>query len=218
MKIQSPWMGRVKGSAGNMTGSKVYDKNVLRAKAFEVSNPNTAAQQTERNFFAQVTNLIASVSEENLRSLFPSKPKSMSRRNALTKQIMAHYENNGTEKYIDFSTIHTLGNAKVHDLPKVDINITNREVEFDWSLNNDQTPIIGSNCAMIVAINADKNEIAFFADGSNIIASFMTQNLPSNWAGSDDITAILLAAKEKASEDVTISSFSQLSVQYRPKD
>lgn len=112
MKIQSPWMGRVKGSAGNMTGSKVYDKNVLRAKAFEVSNPNTTAQQTERNFFAQVADCCASVSEEQLRSLFGVKPKSMSRRNALTKQVSKAYSIDGTSKTLDFSKLLAIGNGE----------------------------------------------------------------------------------------------------------
>lgn len=111
MKIQSPWMGRVKGSAGNMTGSKVYDKNVLRAKAFEVSNPNTTAQQTERSFFAQVADCCASVSEEQLRSLFGVKPKSMSRRNALTKQLSAAFSVNGTIKSFDLSKLEAIGNG-----------------------------------------------------------------------------------------------------------
>ena len=88
MKIQSPWMGRIKGSAGNMTGCKVYDKNVMRAKAFEVSNPNTSAQQVRREFFSTALKVSSSVSEEQLRSLFGQKPKAMSRRNALTKQLM----------------------------------------------------------------------------------------------------------------------------------
>lgn len=112
MKIQSPWMGRVKGSAGNMTGSKVYDKNVLRAKAFEVSNPNTAAQQTERSFFAQVADCCASVSEEQLRSLFGVKPKGMSRRNALTKQVSKAYSIAGTSKTLDFSKLLAIGNGE----------------------------------------------------------------------------------------------------------
>ena len=47
-KVQNPIIGRAKGSAGGMTFSKNYDKNVMRAKAFEVNNPNTQAQQTQR--------------------------------------------------------------------------------------------------------------------------------------------------------------------------
>ena len=88
MKIQSPWMGRIKGSAGNMTGCKVYDKNVMRAKAFEVTNPKTSAQQVRREFFSTSLKVSSSVSEEQLRSLFGQKPKAMSRRNELTKQLM----------------------------------------------------------------------------------------------------------------------------------
>ena len=111
MKVQSPWMGRIKGSAGNMTGCKVYDKNVIRAKAFEVSNPNTAAQQTERSFFAQVAECCFSVSEAALRSLFGVKPKSMSRRNALTKQLSAAFTIEGTNKVLDLSKLSAIGNG-----------------------------------------------------------------------------------------------------------
>ena len=115
MKTQNPWIGRVKGSAGNMTGCKVYDKNVLRAKAFEVSNPNTAAQQTQRNFFKQVSGIASTVTEEELRSLFGMKPKAMSRRNMLSKQIAAATAVVDGVKIVDFSKIEAIGNgAKVH--------------------------------------------------------------------------------------------------------
>ena len=79
MKTQNPWMGRMKGSAGSMTGCKVYDKNVMRAKAFEVNNPKTQAQQTERGFFAQLIAAVATLSDAQLRTLYPQKPKTKSR-------------------------------------------------------------------------------------------------------------------------------------------
>ena len=119
MKIQSPWMGRVRGSAGSMTGAKVFDKNVLRAKAFEVNNPNTQAQQTERDFFRQVQQVVASVSEEELRSLFGVKPKSMSRRNALSKQVTAAFSVDGTTKSVDFSKLQAIGNGEKVNTPIV---------------------------------------------------------------------------------------------------
>lgn len=105
-------MGRVRGSAGNMTGCKVYDKNVLRAKAFEVSNPNTAAQQTQRDFFKEVAATVATVSEEELRSLFGIIPKAMSRRNALSKQVAAAYSVDATGKHVDFSKLQAIGNGQ----------------------------------------------------------------------------------------------------------
>lgn len=119
MKTQNPWMGRVRGSAGNMTGCKVYDKNVLRAKAFEVSNPNTAAQQTQRAFFKEVADIVATVSEEELRSLFGIKPKAMSRRNALSKQVAEAYSIVDGQKVVDFSKLQAIGNGQKVTTPIV---------------------------------------------------------------------------------------------------
>ena len=87
MKVQNPIIGRSRGSAGGMTFCKNYDKNVARAKAFEVSNPNTPAQQNQRTFFKGVSVVTSMFTPDELRTLFPQKPKAMSRRNALSKQI-----------------------------------------------------------------------------------------------------------------------------------
>ena len=108
-------MGRIKGSAGQMTGCKVYDKNVMRAKAFEVSNPNTPAQQTQRTFFADLTAICSDVSNEQLRTLFPQKPKAMSRRNALSQQVAMANSTVGSVKSVDFSKINRIGNGKIMD-------------------------------------------------------------------------------------------------------
>ena len=111
MKTQNPFIGRARGSAGGMTFSKVYDKNVARAKAFEVNNPKTQAQQTQRNFFKEVADVVSTVSEEKLRSLFGIKPKTMSRRNALSKQVAAAFSVNGNVKEVDFSKLQAIGNG-----------------------------------------------------------------------------------------------------------
>lgn len=159
MKIQSPWMGRVKGSAGNMTGSKVYDKNVLRAKAFEVSNPNTTAQQTERSFFAQVAECCASVSEEQLRSLFGVKPKGMSRRNALTKQVSKAFSIDGTSKTLDFSQLLSIGNGA-----KVKTNIfhfeqVNQNSEIEWTIDQLGDNVNSDSTIIFVIFDKTKNKI-----------------------------------------------------------
>ena len=111
MKTQNPIIGRSRGSAGGMTFCKVYDKNVARAKAFEVSNPNTPAQQTQRDFFKQVADIVRTVSDEQLRSLFGSKPKAMSRRNALSKQVSAANSIDGSSKAVDFSKLLAIGSG-----------------------------------------------------------------------------------------------------------
>ena len=112
MKGQFPWIGRSRGSAGGMTTSKINDKNVMRAKAFEVTNPKTAAQVMQRDFFKQVQEVCASVTEDQLRSLFGVKPKTMTRRNALSKQIAAAYTITDGVKAVDFSKLLAIGNGE----------------------------------------------------------------------------------------------------------
>lgn len=119
MKGQFPWIGRSRGSAGGMTTAKINDKNVMRAKAFEVANPKTAAQVMQRDFFKQVQEVCASVTEDELRSLFGVKPKTMTRRNALSKQIAAAYTIEDGVKSVDFSKLLAIGNGEKMYVPIV---------------------------------------------------------------------------------------------------
>lgn len=190
MKIQSPWMGRIRGSAGQMTGCKVYDKNVMRAKAFEVSNPNTPAQQTQRAFFASLTALCADFSDEQLRTLFPQKPKTMSRRNAITKQIAANNTMSGSDKIIDFSKIDTLGNASVMDFGTTTCAFANDEiaVELDNSITSNTN--YQNSYFIVVVVNETKGEIILPLDSDTVEVGELTLAIPSNWELTDSIHAI----------------------------
>lgn len=212
MKIQSPWMGRIKGSAGQMTGCKVYDKNVLRAKAFEVSNPNTPAQQTQRAFFADLTALCSDFSDEVLRTLFPQKPKTMSRRNAITKQIATSYLFNGSSKIIDFTTIDTLGNASVMDFGNTDVNASNDDVvvELDDMVKNNT--LYADNYFFVVLLDEEKQEIYPAPVFAKVSVGELTISIPSNWSVDETITAIPFITDAKAAP----SGFGTLSVAKRP--
>lgn len=122
MKGQFPWIGRSRGSAGGMTTSKINDKNVMRAKAFEVTNPKTAAQVMQRDFFKEVQEVCASVTEDQLRSLFGVKPKTMTRRNALSKQIAAAYTITDGVKSVNLSKLLAIGNGSKVNTPIGDID------------------------------------------------------------------------------------------------
>ena len=176
MKIQSPWMGRIKGSAGQMTGCKVYDKNVMRAKAFEVSNPNTPAQQTQRTFFAQLTDICSDVSNEKLRTLFPQKPKTMSRRNALSRQVAMANSTVGSVKSVDFSKINRIGNGKIMDAAMYHVasvansSITLEETATTLGLSADSTANF-----ILVIFNQTKSTI--IVANTNMTLSSQSVNL-----------------------------------------
>ena len=215
MKVQNPIIGRAKGSAGGMTFSKVYDKNVARAKAFEVNNPKTQAQQTQRAFFADLTALCSDFSDEQLRFLFPQKPKTMSRRNALTKQIAESYYIDGTTKSIDFSDIITLGNAPVLDFGSINLDVSNTTVVVSLDGISGKVPHLIYNDMVAVLLNATKKSISLTTNSSIVDNEEISIPLPSGWADSDEIYAIPLICN---SEDGAIESkgFGAVGVINRP--
>lgn len=116
-KIQNPIIGRARGSAGGMTFAKQFDKNTMRAKPFEVANPKTSAQTNQRNFFKEVKDITATVSDDQLRTLFGQKPKGMSRRNMLSKQIASAYSVVNGQKIVDFSKLQAIGSGEKVNMP-----------------------------------------------------------------------------------------------------
>lgn len=212
MKIQSPWMGRIRGSAGQMTGSKVYDKNVMRAKAFEVSNPNTPAQQTQRAFFASLTALCADFSDELLRTLFPQKPKTMSRRNAITKQIAANKTMSGSDKIIDFSKIDTLGNASVMDFGEVTVTKANDSISVALDPVVASNPTFADNYFFVILVNSTKCEISAPAIFDLVSNEEIVAAMPNSWESTDTINAIPFITDAKTAPE----GFGTMSVTKRP--
>lgn len=197
MKTQNPIIGRAKGSAGGMTFCKVYDKNVARAKAFEVSNPNTTAQQTQRNFFKELTALTTDFSDAQLRTLFPAKPKTMSRRNALTKQIAQSYEVEGTEKNIDFTDIDTLGNAPVMDFGTTSATISNGNIAVVLDNSVKAIAEYADNDFIAVIVNETQGKIYMGTENGEVSDGSILIPLPAGWETTDEIHAIPLILESK---------------------
>ena len=169
MKGQFPWIGRSRGSAGGMTTAKINDKNVMRAKAFEVTNPKTAAQVMQRDLFKQVQEVCASVTEDQLRSLFGVKPKTMTRRNALSKQIAAAYSVVDGEKSVDFSKLLAIGNGK---------KVTTPFVYYDGEDYNNDEIVTAEMLGVDLSKNPNLIAVIFVEDTDEII--IINSNYPLN--------------------------------------
>ena len=215
MKVQNPIIGRATGSAGGMTFSKVYDKNVARAKAFEVNNPKTTAQQTQRAFFAELTALCSDFSDDQLRFLFPNKPKTMSRRNAISKQIAESYTVDGTTKSIDFDHIDTLGNAPVSNFGDIDIGITENNMYCDIPNFYAANAALGDNYFVVVFINVTKQQISFTTECKQVKDNTTEFSIPSGWESDDIINAIPLVTN--SIEDVSTKGFGSFIIKVRPE-
>lgn len=212
MKVQNPWIGRMRGSAGGMTGCKVYDKNVMRAKAFEVANPNTPAQQTQREFFAEINELTKSFSKELLQTLFPQKPKSMSRRNALTKQIAESYSIDGTEKDVDYSDITTLGNAPVMDFGTTTAVFSNGQIAVNLDQSVSSNVVLGEYYFFVALVNETKGAISITTENGQVSDGSILAAIPTGWETTDTIHAIPFITDSKSA----ITSFGSMSVNERP--
>lgn len=192
MKVQNPIIGRSRGSAGGMTFCKVYDKNVARAKAFDVTNPKTAAQTTQRNYFKELTAVVATFPEEQLRFLFPNKPKAMSRRNALAKQLAEYFTQNAGVKSVDYASIDTIGNAStlqglqataIADANNVAISLVNTNIIPDELQNNYFAALV---------INVTKGQVFLPISTAVVNKTTFSIVLPENWEESDTYKAIPL--------------------------
>lgn len=213
MKIQSPWMGRIKGSAGNMTGCKVYDKNVMRARAFEVNNPNTAAQQVQRGYFAELTKLVAGFTSDQLRTLFPSRPKSMSRRNALSKQLAEYNTMEGTKKVVDFANIDTLGNAPTARFEINEMLLADGNYNIMWDTEEIPSEVNEDDQVIAALVNISKKEMILSNKSAEASQSALSIPNTMNWEESDTVHALLFATNMKEANQ----SFGSFIIKVRPE-
>ena len=215
MKVQNPIIGRARGSAGGMTFCKNYDKNVARAKAFEVSNPKTQAQQTQRAFFASLTALCSDFSDDQLRCLFPSKPKAMSRRNALSKQIAKWYQINGTEKTIDYAEISTLGNAPGMDMGETTCEFSNGSINVILNASVSGNKSLADYYFISAIVNETKGAISLTTENGEVSDGSIIMAIPSGWEDTDSIHAIPLITDQKSAAALT--GFGSFIIKQRPE-
>jgi hypothetical protein len=120
-KIKQGILGGFKGKVGTVIGSSWNGIAYMKGQAQSVRNPKTAAQMTQRNFFKEVQELAAQISNEQLAFLFPNSPKNMTRRNMLAQQLAADPIITDNEKHVNLSSLTTIGNAPTAELPTVTI-------------------------------------------------------------------------------------------------
>lgn len=213
MKTQLPWINRAKGSAGGMTACKVYDKNVFRAKPYEVNNPKTQKQTTQRDFFKEVSALVATFTDEQLRTLYPNAPKGMSRRNALTKQLSEYFSVSGTTKSVDYANIDTLGNAKTMDFGEISLSVV--DTSFVISINpnaiTDQSLYDYKIC--LILIEETTGKIAFVTTDNAVDDYNYGAPVPAGWDTDNEIHGFPLITDSK----VQLQEFGSFHIMRRPE-
>ena len=211
-KVQNPVIGRTKGSAGGMTFAKVYDKNVMKAKVFEASNPNTAAQQVQRSYFKSVSAQAAVLTPDQLRAIFPSKPKGISRRNAFFKQLAEYWQMVEGEKVMKLSDLMTVGNAPTMDFGTTTCAISSGTVSVGLDAAVKANDQVKNYYFIAMLVNDTKNEIYLDITNNKVETGTLSITAPSNWENTDTIHAIPMITDQTA----TFSSLGTMGVTERP--
>lgn len=212
-KVQNPVIGRAKGSAGGMTFNKTYDKNIMKAKPFEVKNPKTIAQVNQRVFFASVSAQAMALNPDQLRAIFPTMPKGISRRNAFFKQLAENYQDVDGQKTMKLADLLSVGNAPTMDMGITTCSIDNGviTVELDAAVKANTEVKDFSFIAMVV--NETKNLVSLPITNAKVSVGEISITAPSDWEDTDTIHAIPLITDSK---DVIVG-FGTLAVSTRPE-
>ena len=115
--IKSGILGGFNGKVGSVIGASWKGISYMRGIAQSIKNPKTEAQVMQRDYFAQLAQITAQLSDEQLASLFPNSVKGKTRRNLLQQQLNKCAVADDGVKYVDLSLLESIGNGKKIDTP-----------------------------------------------------------------------------------------------------
>ncbi|MBO7082379.1 MAG: hypothetical protein J6W30_00855 [Bacteroidales bacterium] len=180
-KIKQGILGGFKGKVGTVIGSSWNGIAYMKGQAQSVRNPKTAAQMTQRNFFKEVQELAAQISNEQLAFLFPNSPKNMTRRNMLAQQLAADPIITDNEKHVNLSSLTTIGNAPTAELPTVTIEANENFLNIFWQDETDIRTLHANEYPTVFVANVTKKKI-FLVNSTVALGSEATVNMQVNLA------------------------------------
>ena len=131
-KIKQGILGGFSGKVGTVVGS--YWNGIFYMKGLPQSykKGRSSSQKMQQGYFKELVTLSMSLSNEDLEFIYPKKPKGMTRRNLLVKQLAEFAEFIGKSKTVDLDNLSTLGNAPMTDLPAVTVTVNRAELQISW--------------------------------------------------------------------------------------
>ncbi len=131
-KIKQGILGGFRGKVGTVVGS--YWNGIFYMKALPQSykKGRSGNQKMQQGYFKELVTLSMSLSNEDLEFIYPKKPKGMSRRNLLVKQLASYAAVIDNSKTVDLDSLATLGNSPMTDLPAVSVNANRSSLQISW--------------------------------------------------------------------------------------
>ena len=130
-KIKQGILGGFRGKVGTVVGS--YWNGIFYMKALPQSTKKgRSGSKMQQGYFKELITLAMSLSNEDLEFIYPRKPKGMTRRNLLVKQLASYAAVVDKSKTVDLDSLTTLGNAPMTDLPAVTVAANRTVLQISW--------------------------------------------------------------------------------------
>lgn len=214
-KIKQGILGGFKGKVGTVIGSSWNGIAYMKGQAQSVRNPKTAAQMTQRNFFKEVQELAAQISNEQLAFLFPNSPKNMTRRNMLAQQLAADPIITDNEKHVNLSSLTTIGNAPTAELPTVTIEANENFLNIFWQDETDIRTLHANEYPTVFVANVTKKKI-FLVNSTVALGLEATVNMQVNLAAYGESGDFFSGFMLLTGATATPQGFTNLKVTERP--
>ena len=131
-KIKQGILGGFRGKVGTVVGS--YWNGIFYMKSLPQSykKDRSGAKAMRQGYFKELVTLSMSLTNEELEFIYPRKPKGMTRRNLLVKQLASYAAVVDKSKTVDLDSLTSLGNAPVTDLPAVSVAANRTVLQISW--------------------------------------------------------------------------------------
>ena len=193
-KIKQGILGGFRGTVGTVVGSSWNGIAYMKGKPQSVRNPRTEDQVQQRNFFKDLQQLVAQLSDEQLASLFPTVTRGMTRRNMFTRQLAAAAAVTNDVKAVDLAQLEGIGNGERIDSPMLESMVTVTDGVLDIYAEAAAAEAIGKPAEanfIAVAYNITKHKIGVF--NTDVTDPGMGVSVPvGNWAEQGDTVRFYL--------------------------
>ena len=217
-KIKQGILGGFRGTVGTVVGSSWNGIAYMKGKPQSVRNPRTEDQVQQRNFFKDLQQLVAQLSDEQLASLFPTVTRGMTRRNMFTRQLAAAAAVTNDVKAVDLAQLEGIGNGERIDSPMLESMVTVTDGVLDIYAEAAAAEAIGKPAEanfIAVAYNITKHKIGVF--NTDVTDPGMGVSVPvGNWAEQGDTVRFYLTYATSG-QNVYLRGFGSFIIKTRPE-
>lgn len=217
-KIKQGILGGFRGTVGTVVGSSWNGIAYMKGKPQSVRNPRTEDQVQQRNFFKDLQQLVAQLSDEQLASLFPTVTRGMTRRNMFTRQLAAAAAVTDDVKAVDLAQLEGIGNGERIDSPMLESMVTVTDDVLDIYAEAAAAEAIGKPAEanfIAVAYNITKHKIGVF--NTDVTDPGMGVSVPvGNWAEQGDTVRFYLTYATSG-QNVYLRGFGSFIIKTRPE-